>query len=276
MASENSAAFEQALASLEQDVEATQKAAAAVGRAIKALQKAAKEGEVRKLNTALGVASQAIQALDQQFVNTRNGWTFDADGYFASGAFARELMEAARKQGVRIFEQDDRLFCYPSLVRVLPAFQSVQVDKKRDARVRPSVLASLLKDNQERQPRFKPEPFLESLYEAYQKLDGAQRSKRSRSGRVVRLLDIYNLLTILPGQTREYTQLEFTRDIYLLDGSGVTRTRKGAVVSFPASTGTKSLTGTLSIVTQTGREKTYYGIAFDTPRQPLAGSGIRQ
>jgi hypothetical protein len=265
MTSENNATFEQALALLDRNVESMQKLAAAMGRAIKLLQKAAKEGEVRKLNGAFTAAAQAIQALDRQFASTRDGWGFDIDEYFASGAFAGELMEAARKEGVRIFEQDDRLFCYPSLVRVLPAFQSVQVDKKRDARVRPSVLARLLKDNQQRQPRFKPEPFLESLYEAYQKLDGAQKSKRLQSGRVVRLLDMYNLFTILPGQTREYTQLEFTRDIYLLDGSGVTRTKKGAVVSFPASTGTKSLTGTLSIVTQTGREKTYYGIAFDAP-----------
>ncbi len=276
MATGDGAVFEQALASLEQDVEITQKTAAAVSRAIKVLQKAAREGEVRKLHSALNAALQAIQALDRQFANTREGWSFDVDGYLGSGAFARELMEAARKQGVRIFEQDERLFCYPSLVRVLPAFQSVQVDKKRDARVRPSVLARLLKENQERPPRFKPEPFLESLYEAYQKLDSAQKGKHMRSGRVVRLLDIYNLLTILPGQTREYTQLEFTRDIYLLDGSGVTQTKKGAAVSFPASTGTKSLTGILNIVTQTGREKTYYGIAFDIPEQRAAGPGIQQ
>ena len=79
---------------------------------------------------------------------------------------------------------------------------------------------------------------------------------------VVRLLDMYNLLTLLPGQSRDYSRQEFARDIYLLDQSGVTTTRDGATVSFPASTGTRVPAATLRIVTQGGQEKLYYGIAF--------------
>jgi hypothetical protein len=66
----------------------------------------------------------------------------------------------------------------------------------------------------------------------------------------------------MPGQAREYSKQEFARDIYLLDRSGVTRTRRGYVVSFPASTGARSATSTLRIVTEGGQEKVYYGIAF--------------
>jgi hypothetical protein len=87
---------------------------------------------------------------------------------------------------------------------------------------------------------------------------------KDRVGRgiVIPLLEIYKLLTLLPGQAKEYSRQEFARDIYLLDQSGVTTTKKGFVISFPASTGTKSTTNTIRVITQEGQEKRYYGISF--------------
>ena len=164
-----------------------------------------------------------------------------------------------------IREQDELLYCYPSLIRVIPGEQCVKIDKVREARLRPSVLAAHLKEVQQRPLRFRPEAFLESLYEAYRRLNPPQRGLLVRTGRVVRLLQIYELLTILPGQSREYTKAEFARDLYLLDRSGVTKTRNGAVVDFPGSTGTKTPSATIMVITESGREKTYYGISFETP-----------
>ena len=51
------------------------------------------------------------------------------------------------------------------------------------------------------------------------------------TGKVIKLLDIYQLLTLLPGQSKEYTKEEFARDIYLLDKSGITTTNNGFVLS---------------------------------------------
>jgi hypothetical protein len=73
---------------------------------------------------------------------------------------------------------------------------------------------------------------------------------------------VYELLTLLPGQAREYSGHEFARDIYLLDRSGLTETRDGFVVSFPASTGTKSAGGRITAITENGQERRYWGIAF--------------
>ena len=39
--------------------------------------------------------------------------------YLASGAYTKELLVAAEAKGVTMFEEDDRLLCYPSLLRVL-------------------------------------------------------------------------------------------------------------------------------------------------------------
>jgi len=256
--------LEAALASLERDVEAAARVAAVAVRAIKALQKAVKEGELRKFDDAISTGKQSVKALREQFADAENGWAFDVAGYLSSGSFSRELIESARKQGVNILEQDERLYCYPSLIRVLPGEQCVKIDKVKEARLRPSVLAARLKEVQQRPPRFKPEAFLESLYEAYRRLNPPQKALLTRLGRVVRLLQIYELLTILPGQSREYTKAEFARDIYLLDRSGVRKTRNGAVVDFPANASAKAPSATITVITENGREKSYFGISFDT------------
>jgi hypothetical protein len=265
MAGEDDITLEVALDSLERDVEATGRAATAAVSAVRALQKAAKQGELRKLNRAITAANQAVRALSQQFANTEEAWSFDVEGYLSSGAFSEELIGSARKQGVKIFEQDERLYCYPSLVRILPGEQCVKIDKARESKLRPSVLAAHLKEIQQRPPRFRPELFLESLYEAYQRLNPPQKGALFGTSRVAKLSDIYKMLTILPGQSREYTTAEFARDIYLLDRSGVTESRKGAVVDFPASTGTKTPSATITVITENGREKTYFGISFEPP-----------
>jgi hypothetical protein len=84
--------------------------------------------------------------------------------------------------------------------------------------------------------------------------------------KVIKLLDIYQLLTLLPGQSREYTTEEFARDIYLLDKSGVATTRSGAVLDLVSpSTAARALRRSLKVITEEGQEKLYYGIAFKRP-----------
>ncbi len=262
MESDGALSLEKALANTQSDADAVIKAAAAVGTAAKSLRAAAQVGNLRALGPSLTAAEQALAALRQQFANAKDGWDFDEDAYFGDGSFTRELKETAERLNVRIYEQDDRLYCYPSLVRVLPSDRAVEIDKKRDRRLRPTVLIEQLRILQKRPPRFRPEPFLEALFDAYETIavkGGRKPGDLFGQGRVVRLLDIYRLLTLLPGQSREYSRPEFARDIYLLDQSGVTRTRAGHAVSFP---GPRTPANTIRIVTQEGREKLYYAIAF--------------
>ena len=135
------------------------------------------------------------------------------------------------------------------------------IDRTRERRLRPTVLVSHLKELQRRPPRFRPEAFLEALHDAYSAIVARGRG-RPAEGTVVKLLDVYALFTLLPGQSKEYSRQEFARDIYLLDQSGVTTTRRGAVVSLPASTGTRSASSTIKVITQDGQEKAYFGLAF--------------
>jgi hypothetical protein len=80
---------------------------------------------------------------------------------------------------------------------------------------------------------------------------------------VVRLLDVYAVLTLLPGQSRDYTKQEFARDLYLLDQSGaITVGTPGRRLHWAASTGTRQA-GVLSTVARTGQQQRYWGIAFE-------------
>jgi hypothetical protein len=85
---------------------------------------------------------------------------------------------------------------------------------------------------------------------------------RRDTAAIVPLVEIYNLLTLLPGQAKEYARQEFARDLYLLDQSGVTAVRNGAAVSFHAARGNEAASKVIPIVTKDGQAKIYYGISF--------------
>jgi len=254
--------LEEALAKTESDADAAFKAATTTVSSLKKFRAAAHSGDLRELRKTIEAADQAITALRQQFANAKEGWDFDEEAYLSGRDFLSEILQTAKQMGVKVFEQDDRLNCYPFLIRILPKERSVLIDKAREKRLRPSVLVSHLKDLQNKPVRFKPETFLDCLFAAYSQAVAARGEDLFGTGVVVKLRDIYESLTLLPGQSKEYSLQEFARDIYLLDQSRVARTKKGLVVSFPASTGTKSTPSPITVITQSGHEKKYYGIAF--------------
>jgi hypothetical protein len=254
--------LEAALQQTETDTDASLKAVAAVTKSLKRFRQVVHDGNLRELTAALSAVQQTVHALEQQVTATAERWDFDETSYFAGGGYTRELLETAARMQVAIFEQDERLYCYPSLVRVLASERSIMIDRARDRRLRPSIVVEHLRALQERPPRFKPDAFLEALIGAYRVIAQRHGPSALQRGPVERLAQVYELLTLLPGQSREYSRQEFARDIYLLDRSGITTTRDGFVVSFPASTGTKSATGVITAITETGQERRYWGIAF--------------
>ena len=252
--------LEDAFATAEADAEAALKAATGLVKALKRAQGAARQGQVRDWHAAVETARLGMSALDQQVANLRESWRFDEERHLQSGAFNRELIEQASADGVRISELDNRLYCYPALIRVLPSDRAVLIDRKRERRIRPSVIVRHLRDLQKRPPRFRPADFLASLYATYRV--ALERKAERQPGAVVPLTELYDLLTMLPGQSREYAKQEFARDIYLLDQSGETTAKDGARLEFHSGAGARVPKGALSVVTQHGDEKTYHGISF--------------
>jgi hypothetical protein len=204
-------------------VDGALRAANVAVRELKRALASARTGQVRDLRKALTAARTAAAGLADGTRALEDGFDFDDQAYLGSGAYVKELLAEAEARGVVIVEDDDRLLCYPSLLRLLPGDAVIEIDKVRERRLRPSVLVAALARAQERGPRFKADAFLDSLRTAYE-LVVASEGKRADG--VVRLVDIWAALTILPGQRGQYSKQEFARDLYLLDQSGVTRTTR--------------------------------------------------
>lgn len=252
--------LECALARAEADAEGAGRAAGAVVRELKRARAAAVTGQVRELRRALDGAAGQLAELQVQVDGARAAYDVDESDLLASGAYAKELLSTAAEAGVAIFEEDEQLLCYPSIVRVLPGDLALEIDRRRVRALRPSVVVAQLGRAQQAGPRFRPEPFLASLLAGYD-LVIAQQGKAP--GSVVRLLDVYGVLTLLPGQAREYTKPEFTRDLYLLDQTGVSTVGStGRRLRWSASTGTKQA-GVLSTVAKSGQRQRYWGVAFE-------------
>ncbi|HEY7060480.1 MAG TPA: hypothetical protein VII06_03305 [Chloroflexota bacterium] len=255
------ASLEDALARAEAGADDALKTARNVANALRRYHRAAQQGQMRELRAASEAARRAVQALDQEVANVAESWEFDEEAYLQGEGYVGELIAAGDREGLHIALQDNRLFSYPAVVRVLPGERAVQIDKSRERRIRPSFLARLLRDLQKRPPRFRALDFLRGLNDAYH-VAIRQDSQRLRPGSPVPLLDLYELLTLMPSTAREYSRQEFTRDVYLLDQSGEDTTRGGERVEFHASTGTKLRRGALTIVAEDGREKRYYAVSF--------------
>lgn len=250
--------LEHALHTVEREIDEATKSVLAALREIKRAKEAASKGQLRDLRQALSECARLAAESVEVASGVRDGWVFDEQRHFSSGAFTNEVLTLAKAEGVNVYELDGRILSYPAIVAVSATDVSVLVDKKRDRRVRPSVLVKTLRGLQSKSPRFKPEGFLDALCRAY---DMVLAKNAQRAGSVAKLVDVYEVLTLLPGSARDYSKQEFARDLYLLDQSGVTATREGRVITFPASALTRGAGG-LSTVTRSGQEKLYVGVQF--------------
>jgi len=251
--------FEAMLSTAEREIEVALRGANATVRELKKAHAAARTGQVRDLRKALAAAGAAAAALAADTGTLSDGPQLDEQDYLASGAYVKELLAAAESAGLTIVEEDNLLLCYPSLLRLLPTDAAIEIDKVRERRLRPSVLVAALARAQERDVRFKADAFLDSLRAAYELLVNGEDK---RPDGVVRLLDIWAVLTMLPGQRAQYSKQEFARDLYLLDRSGVTHTARSArTLRWSASTGTKGA-GTLVTVAPSGQQQRYWGVSF--------------
>lgn len=255
--------LESALASTQADAEAALQAVTRVAKALRRARSAAIVGEVRELGRTLDSAQRLTAELEQTVSALAAGYTFDAAAYLSAGGYVEELLAAAAAAELTIVPEDDVLLCFPALVRVLAGELAVAVDRRKERRLRPSALVAVLAAVQRQGPRFRPEPFLASLQRGY---DLVLAERRFHPGDVVGVRAVYDVLTVLPGQSTGYPRPEFARDLYLLDESRMTTAKDGRRLRWAASSGTRG-SGVLTTVSRSGQLTRYYGIAFEGASQ---------
>ncbi|MFN0107171.1 MAG: hypothetical protein ACKV2U_34375 [Bryobacteraceae bacterium] len=250
--------FEQGFAETERAASAAGKVTGALAGAVKQLARAASEGDLSKIRKASERLATIIESTRQEVLNARSAWPFspEEEESYLRDFYAGELIDVAKAESFQIQRLDEGLVVFPSIVRILPSEGVVKINRKKVAAVRPSHLVKTLRDIQSRKPKGTPEAILEVLHRAYRLIVGTEY------GKTVTLVRIYDALTLLPGSTANYDQTDFVRDLFLLDRSGVTRTKSGATYSLPASTGTKGAKATYSFVAPDGETVSYYGIRF--------------
>ncbi len=251
--------FEQGFEETERAADAAAKAVASLVTATKQFKKAAREGDIAAIRRSAERLAMAMDAVRQEVANARGSWPFgeDLEAAYLRDEYEAELITVARTAGLRIDQRDGRLLAFPSIVQVVPVDRSLKIDKKRVVAIRPSHVVAALKTNQTKKPKFAPEKFIESLFRAYLLIAGSDGLGSTQG-----LAAIYGAFTLLPGSAAEYGQSDFARDLFLLDRSGITRTKTGAAFSLPASTGTKGARGTLTFVAPDGELITYFGVRF--------------
>lgn len=251
--------LEQQFSEIEKGAVALQKSAGALAAAAKALLKAAKDGDagaVERANDRVGVAVTGTVAESEKVAASMHLRGDRLESYLA-GDYRSELLEVARQNGVGLREALGLLSAYPTTIRVAPKEQGLVVDGKRTAVLRPSAVVSLLKKNKDRSGAMAGDKFIETLYSAYRLVCGSEGLGQPQA-----LSRLYEVLTLLPGASSQYTEAAFIRDVSTLNFEGPHQTRSGARLSLPASTATKTQRGVYTAVGPDGEVTQYVGVQF--------------
>ena len=239
-------------------------------RALRALQRAVRDGDVNALPARAAAAAQHVQQLSAQSDALPQSSSFDFESYCATGGFHAEFAEACVAEGLLLEGQFPSYEVFPLRVRVNAAERFALIEGRRVRSLRPRLLAQLIARERQRLEarRFQARPFLEALAAAYDTVVALRLLKRggqSRDGLPMPMLEVYRALTVLPGSQAAYSRLMFAYDFGRLLRSGELVV-DGRLLQPGAS---RNAANTLRVIDSQGQESYYATIAFARiPEQP--------
>ncbi len=247
--------LEQACADLERRSRELAVAAKQVDRIANRLRNASAIGDHGAIGSATNELGEALAGLEVVGQVCQGGWPFDDAEITAylETTYQKDLVQAGSDSEVPIRPLDDRLAAFPVIIQIQPAQRSVKLDSARVSGLRPSHVVRQITAKQ-KNAGAKPQQFIELLYRAYQRAIAT-------SALGVKLLDLYELLTLHPEARRAYSRAAFQRDVFLLDASGIRITKSGASVSFSAAAGVKRGQGYV-FLPPSGTPKYYLYVRF--------------
>ena len=245
---------------------AAERQAKTVLAGVRALRRQAASGTVAGLPRRLEQLPAAAEPLAEALRMASGSFSYDAEAAFAGGADGRNCRRR-RRPGAS---------CWSSATAASPRSRCCSGSNPRcprcasaagwSASIRLGLSASTahLKKAQD-SSAFNAESFLETLFRAATHLARADaRADQPRPGAVVPLLDIYELLTLLPAAAADYPREAFASDLLRLNRAPDTKTRAGWGFALPASTGSKGQ-DRLTVYDERGAEHVFVGIRFLAP-----------
>ena len=260
-------AIDAQLAELERALTDAERDAKAALGTVRKLRKASELGAIADFSRLFDQAPRQIEQFQAALAAARAGFSYDAETEFTTGGYLAELQAAAEAAGLNLVARDDRLTVFPLLLKLEPKVPAVRVGRKSERRIRPSVLAGLLRQAQAAQG-VRPAVILGRIFQSYGSLaPGLQpgwRANHREPGPVVPLIDIHAALTMLPEAEAAYPRDAFACDLLRLNRAPDTRTRDGRGFALAASTASKGR-NVLRVYDENGNEHVYAGIRFTAP-----------
>ena len=238
--------FEEGFGDVERAADSVDGALRGAGGTARRLRKAAQDGNIGAIRRETERLLGELTAVQQAVGNAKNAWPFEPEQereYLEHG-YTDEIQNVAAEHGLDVFVIDGRVVAHPSILSALAGERSVRINRKRSQAIRPLSVVARLKALQTTPPRFNTQQFLESLCNAYLDLadrETTNRLKLGQNGEVIVLKRLYNLMTGLPGARRDYTELDFARDVHALVTSDQLATKSGNRASFTASAAMRSV-----------------------------------
>jgi hypothetical protein len=251
-------ALEQAFHDAETQLAASGKAATGLAKALKSAIAAAKAGDVRALSKAVQAAQAALRDVHPGLQGANKTLEIDFAAALRGGAFAEEIIRTAERAGLRgVRHIHGAVLSFPVALFPNAETLAVRYGKKTSSSLRPSAVVAQLQELRKQQ---RPARALQKLVDAIEHAYFIRTQKRL--GVPVPIQAIYELLTPLPDQRNEYTDIDFVADLYSLERASALKSSDNHRLSFPASTSTK-FKKSIRIATEDGEERLYSSIRFD-------------
>ncbi len=226
----------------------------------KALDQAAAKGEITKLRSGLSRASALCEQLAIEVAAVQGSWPTSEteEEALLVQTLIPEVTERLAREGVAVYRYGAGWSASPVLVRLDIKSRALRIDRSKVATLRPSIVASAVLAAKQR-PTVRAEQFIELLQAGYHAAVGSLliADQSARLGAAVPLS-----LTLLPDAKRDYPLESFTRDLFLLDRSGLSTAKDGSRLFLSASTSSKGGGGVLTVLDEHGSPQNYFAVAF--------------
>ena len=194
-----------------------------VVRLQKGIIKNTESGNMLDLNKSIALLSDAAAALRKNAEEMQSvSAGFDTKEYFASGDFARQLLEACADRGIDVKGEKGVYEMLPFKVRIFGDHEhaeEVYINRKKIASFRPSAVADAVKQGQDKLNRanFNDRTFMSELSDAY---ETCCMTSKSAVGATVLLTKLYKVMTPMARARKEYDMQAFAFDLARLYEKG--------------------------------------------------------